>query len=55
VAVKSKSDAGLLSKVDFVARIGTSGGVAPEERPKSQTDTVRVKYQAIYLFLRKQG
>jgi Protein of unknown function (DUF3455) len=54
VAAKSKSDAGLLSKVDFVARIGTSGGVAPEEPPKNQTDTVKVKYQAIYLFLRKQ-
>jgi Protein of unknown function (DUF3455) len=54
VAAKSKSDAGLLSKVDFVARIATSGGVAPEEPPTSQADTVRVKYQAIYLFLRKQ-
>jgi Protein of unknown function (DUF3455) len=54
VAAKSKSDAGLLSKIDFVLRVATSGGVAPEEAPKTATDTVRVKYQAVYLFLRKQ-
>jgi hypothetical protein len=54
VAAKSKSDAGPLSKIDYVVRIATSGGVAPEEAPKSQADTARVKYRAIYLFLRKQ-
>jgi hypothetical protein len=54
VAPKSKSESGLLSKIDFVARIATVGGVAPSEPPKSQTDTVRVNYRAIYLFLRKQ-
>ena len=54
VAAKSRSGAGLLSKIDYVVRIATAGGVAPEEAPKSQTDTVRVNYRAIYLFLRKQ-
>jgi hypothetical protein len=54
VAAKSRSEAGILSKIDYVARIATSSGVAPEEAPKSQADTVRVNYRAIYLFLRKQ-
>jgi hypothetical protein len=54
VAPKSRSEAGLLSKVDFVLRIATAGGVAPTEPPKSQTDIARVNYRAIYLFLRKQ-
>ena len=54
VAAKSKSDAGLLSKIDYIVRIATSGGVAPAEAPKSQSDLARVKYRAIYLFLRKQ-
>ena len=34
VAAKSRSDAGLLSKIDYVVRIATSGGVAPEEAPQ---------------------
>ena len=54
VAAKSRSDAGLLSKIDYVVRMATSGGVAPEEAPKSQADTARVNYRAIYLFLEKQ-
>jgi len=54
VAAKSRSETGVLSKIDFVARIATSGGVAPAEAPKSPTDTASVKYRAIYLFLRKQ-
>jgi hypothetical protein len=54
VAAKSRSDAGLLSKIDYIVRIATSGGVAPAEAPKSQSDLARVKYRAIYLFLRKQ-
>ena len=53
VAAKSRSDNGLLSKIDFVVRIATSGGVAPQEPPKSQAETASVKYRAIYLFLRK--
>ena len=54
VAAKTRSEAGFLSTVDYVARIGTSGGVAPEVAPKGPTDTARVEYRAIYLFLRKQ-
>ena len=54
VAPKTKSETGLLSKVDFVVRFATAGGVAPTEPPKSPTDTARVNYRAIYLFLRKQ-
>ena len=54
VGAKSRSETGLLSKIDFVVRIATSGGAAPREAPKNPTDTARVKYQAIYLFLRKQ-
>ncbi len=54
VAAKSKSETGFLSKIDFVLRIATSGGVAPTEMPKTQGETVRANYRAIYLFLRKQ-
>jgi hypothetical protein len=54
VAAKSKSETGFLSHIDFVARVATSGGVAPAEAPKSPTDTARVNYRAIYLFLQKQ-
>jgi uncharacterized protein DUF3455 len=55
VTPKTRSDAGLLSTVDYVARIATSGGVAPEEPPKGPSDTARVEYRATYLFLRKQA
>jgi hypothetical protein len=55
VAVKSRSDAGLLSTMDYVVRLSTSGGAAPVEAPKSPTDITRVGYRAIYLFLRKQA
>ncbi len=54
VAVKSKSDAGLLSQIDFVIRTATSGGAPPQGAPKSQGEVARVKYRAIYLFLRKE-
>jgi hypothetical protein len=54
VAAKTRSEAGFLSTVDYVARIATSGGVAPEVAPRGPSDTARVEYQAIYLFLRKQ-
>jgi Protein of unknown function (DUF3455) len=55
VAAKSRSEGGLLSTVDYVARIATSGGVAPEVAPKGPSDTARVAYRAVYLFLRKQA
>jgi hypothetical protein len=55
VAAKSRSEGGFLSNVDYVARIATSGGVAPEVAPKGPADTARVEYRAVYLFLRKQS
>jgi hypothetical protein len=55
VAAKTRSEAGFLSTVDYVARIATSGGFAPEVAPKGPADTARVEYRAIYLFLRKQA
>jgi hypothetical protein len=54
VDAKSKSETGLLSKIDYVIRFATAGGVAPTEPPKNPTDIARVNYRAIYLFLRKQ-
>ena len=55
VAAKTRSEAGFLSTVDYVARIATSGGVAPEVAPKGPADIARVEYRAVYLFLRKQA
>jgi Protein of unknown function (DUF3455) len=55
VAAKSRSEAGFLNTVDYVARITTAGGVAPEVAPKGPADTARVEYRAVYLFLRKQA
>jgi hypothetical protein len=43
VAAKSRSEGGLLSTVDYVARIATSGGVAPEVAPKGPSDTARTE------------
>lgn len=54
IAAKSKSGVGILSSAEYVLRIATAGGIPPHEAPKSATDTARVKYRAIYLFLRKQ-
>jgi Protein of unknown function (DUF3455) len=53
VAVKSKSGSGVLDKIDYVMRVATDGGIAPTEPPKAEGETVKVKYHAIYLFLRK--
>lgn len=53
VAVKAKSGSGTLDKVDYVMRVATEGGVAPAEPPKTQDETAKAKYHAIYLFLHK--
>ena len=53
IAVKSKSGSGTLDKVDYVMRVATDGGVAPTEPPSVEGATVRIKYNAIYIFLRK--
>ena len=55
VAVKSRSGAGVLDKVDYVVPISTEGGVPPDELPASERETARVNYRAIYLFLQKAG
>jgi hypothetical protein len=53
VAVKARSGSGILDKVDYVMRVATEGGVAPAEPPKTQGETAKEKYHAIYLFLHK--
>jgi hypothetical protein len=53
LAVKSKSGSGILEKVDYVARVATEGGAAPADPPKAEGEIIKVKYQAIYLFLHK--
>jgi Protein of unknown function (DUF3455) len=53
IAVKSKSGSGTLDKVDYVMRVATDGGVAPTEPPSVEGATARIKYNAIYIFLRK--
>ena len=53
IAVKAKSGSGTLDKVDYVLRVATDGGVAPSEPPNVEGATARVKYHAIYIFLRR--
>jgi Protein of unknown function (DUF3455) len=53
IAVKSKNGSGTLDKVDYVLRVATDGGVAPAEPPNVEGATARVKYYAIYIFLRR--
>jgi Protein of unknown function (DUF3455) len=53
LAVKSKSGSGTLDKFDYVMRVATDGGIAPTEVPSAEGAMVRVKYHAIYIFLRK--
>lgn len=52
IAVESKSGSGTLEKVDYVMRVATEGGTAPIESPKVEAATAKVKYRAIYIFLR---
>jgi Protein of unknown function (DUF3455) len=53
LAVKSKTGSGILEKVDYVVRVATEGGAAPADPPQAEGQIVKVKYQAIYLFLHK--
>ena len=53
ISVKSKTGSGILNQVDYVVRIAVDGGVSPGEPPKTDGETVRVRYRAIYLFLHK--
>jgi hypothetical protein len=53
IAVKAKSGSGTLDQVDYVLRVATDGGVAPSGPPNVEGATARVKYHAIYIFLRR--
>lgn len=48
-----KTATGIFSNVSYIQRIGTVGGKAPATPPTSATDTVDVKYTAIYRFSKK--
>jgi Protein of unknown function (DUF3455) len=52
LAVQSHEGTGIFSDVKYVARLATEGGIAPAEMPKEAAETVRVRYRALYLFLR---
>jgi hypothetical protein len=41
---------GIFADVDYIQRIATKGGKAPTTPPLSATDTVNIRYQAIYRF-----
>lgn len=43
---------GTLSKVTFIQRVNTEGGVPPAEKPSKANEgkTVRVKYKSVYVF-----
>lgn len=41
---------GIFADVDYIQRIATKGGKAPATPPASITDTVNVRYQAVYRF-----
>lgn len=41
---------GIFADVDYIQRIATTGGKAPTAPPLSITDTVNIRYQAIYRF-----
>jgi Protein of unknown function (DUF3455) len=53
IAAKLKTGSGTLDKVDYVLRVATDGGVAPTEPPNGEGPMARVKYHAIYIFLRR--
>ena len=48
-----KSPSGIFSSVSYIQRIATKGGKAPAIPPQNATDTVDVKYTAIYRFTKK--
>jgi hypothetical protein len=41
---------GIFANVDYIQRIATKGGKAPLTPPSRATDTVNIKYQAVYRF-----
>ena len=44
---------GIFADVDYIQRIATKGGKAPLTPPNSITETIDVKYKAIYRFTKK--
>ena len=50
VEVSSEGSNGLLSGVQYVARVSTIGGAAPSEAPTQAGEKKSVAYKAIYLF-----
>jgi hypothetical protein len=46
---------GIFSDVDYIQRIATKGGKAPLTAPVSSSDTIRVKYTAVYRFTKIKG
>ena len=44
---------GIFSNVDYIQRIATVGGKAPSQLPVNSTQTIEVKYTAIYRFTKK--
>jgi len=48
--VKVKDDKKLPFTLAYVQRVDTEGGVAPAKAPEKETDEVKVKYKATYVF-----
>jgi len=46
---------GIFSEVDYIQRIATAGGKAPAEPPTSATQTIEVKYKAVYRFTKQNS
>ncbi|TFE70589.1 DUF3455 domain-containing protein [Methylacidiphilum caldifontis] len=49
--VKSHEGEGILSRVNYVLRIDTLGGLPPKNPPQKADQTVSIPYKATYLFL----
>jgi hypothetical protein len=50
-----KTPTGIFTNVAYIQRIATKGGKAPAVPPVSSTDTVDVKYTAVYRFTKKNS
>ena len=48
-----KTPTGIFADVDYIQRIATQGGKAPSTLPKNASETMDVKYTAIYRFTKK--
>lgn len=48
-----KTPTGIFADVDYIQRIATIGGKAPAQLPVNSTQTIDVKYKAIYRFTSK--